>query len=490
MNITEYLDLATEKYPLKTALSDKNRSVDFCTLLCRVNSVAAFLSEKVGTGKAVLVGISRSVESVILFLGVARSGNFFVPVDFSLPAARIMQMKETVSPCACLLANEKAKVPFSDIPVYPGSEAMSRECDGFAAVGGGEEPLYCIFTSGSTGTPKGVLKSHESVRVMTECFSREFGFDPERVFGNQCPFDFDVSYKDIFSALRNGAELHILEKTLFSFPTMLTERLNERKINTLLWSVSAMKIVSSLGTFSEGAPKYLKQVMFSGEIMPSGVLSDWRNNCPGTEFVNLYGPTEIAYNCTFRRVGGECAGTVPAGKAFEGTEVFLFDGGEITGPGKTGEIYIKSPGLAMGYYGDGEKTAASFPADPRTGDGRVYKTGDNGEWNENGELVFKGRKDWQIKHMGHRIELAEVEAAAYALGYLGSLCCIFDKERDVICLLHEGTDDRKAEISKDLRRVLPPYMIPTDIRAVNALPKTRTGKTDRNAAAREYLYAE
>ena len=490
MNITEYLDLAAEKFPDKIALSDKSRAFDYRTLLNRVNSVSAFLFEKIGTGKSVLVGISRSVESVVLFLGVAKSGNFFVPVDFSLPAGRITQMKETVSPSACLLANERAKVPFSDIPVYPGTEAMSFECDGFEAVGGGNDPLYCIFTAGSTGIPKGVLKSHKSVEIMTECFSREFGFDSERIFGNQCPFDFDVSYKDIFSTIRNGAELHILEKTLFSFPTMLTERLNERKINTLLWSVSAMKIASSLGAFSEGAPKYIKQVMFSGEVMPTGVLSDWRKNCPDAEFVNLYGPTEIAYNCTFYRVKGEYTGALPAGKAFDGTEVFLFDKGEITSPGITGEIYIKSPGLARGYYKYREKTAASFPNDPRTGEGRVYKTGDNGAWNENGELVFKGRKDWQIKHMGHRIELSEVETAASNLGYLGSLCCIFDKERDVICLFHEGAEDKKAEISKDLRRVLPSYMIPTDIRAVKEMPKTRTGKIDRNAVAREYLQAE
>ena len=167
------------------------------------------------------------------------------------------------------------------------------------------DPLYGIFTSGSTGTPKGVVVGHRSVLDFIDCFTELFNITEKDVIGNQAPWDFDVSVKDIYSGLKTGATVQIIPKQLFSFPTKLIDFLIEREVTTLVWAVSALCIISTLNGFEYKVPEKINKILFSGESMPVKHLNIWRKYLPDTMYVNIYGPTEITCNCTYYVVNRE-----------------------------------------------------------------------------------------------------------------------------------------------------------------------------------------
>ena len=344
--------------------------------------------------------------------------------------------------------------------------------------------LYIIFTSGSTGDPKGVAINHRSVIDMAEQFTSAFQFAEGMIFGNQAPFDFDVSVKDIYLSLKVGGTLEILEKKLFSFPKLLIERLNARKVDTIIWAVPALNIISKLNAFKTIQPQYLKNIMFSGEIMPLETLRYWMAALPDTRFVNLYGPTEITCNCTYYIVTdvSQLAEAVPIGNAFPNCSVFLLsDDTLVTEAGQIGEICVTGSCLALGYYNRLDLTQSAFPQNPLVQEypERMYRTGDLGCY-QNGQLVFMGRKDTQIKHMGHRIEMTEIILCANTMPGVEASSCIYDEPAAKIHLFYQGSVEEKA-LYAHLRDKLPRYMLPAAFHPVSSFPKTRTGKIDNKA---------
>lgn len=186
--------------------------------------------------------------------------------------------------------------------------------------------LYGIFTSGSTGTPKGIVVSHKAVIDFISHFTEIFGFTEHDIIGNQAPFDFDVSVKDIYTSVMTGAELVLIPKKMFSVPTMLLDYLCDKKVNTLIWAVSALVIVSSLKGLEYKIPQDIKRIMFSGEVMPAKQLRLWQKAFPDASFVNLYGPTEITCNCTYFKIDRSYNDyeKIPIGKAVSGKKMYFF----------------------------------------------------------------------------------------------------------------------------------------------------------------------
>lgn len=492
-NILDYLDRSVSLYGEKVALSDSKNEATYNELNEKSDSIGSALIEKSGTKNSpVVVFIDRNIESVIAFMGIVKSGNFYVPIDRQLPVKRVELIINTLQPKAAIIWEKDNKI--LDEIGFEGErliydEAVLYKADPVAladvrAKAIDTDPLYAIFTSGSTGVPKGVLVCHRSVIDLIENFAEAFDFDETRVFGNQAPFDFDVSVKDIYSCIRNGGTMHVIPKLFFSFPAKLIACLNERKINTIIWATSALRIVENLNALEKTVPETLRTVMFSGEVMPNKVLNYWRNKLPEVNFVNLYGPTEITCNCLYYKVDRPFRDeeALPIGIPFRNTDILLLDGDElITEPGVKGEICVRGTSLAHGYYNNPEKTAEAFCQNPlnKVYPELIYRTGDLAKYGEDGLFYFVSRKDYQIKHMGHRIELSEVEIAINSLPYIDAGCCIYDEKNEQIVLFYQSENECDRDILKDAGKLLPKYMLPNRMMHFTALPMTKNAKIDR-----------
>ena len=500
MTVIDYLESAEARFPEKTAFSDGEKAISYRELLDRSRRIATALIRRLScVNQPVMVLADRNVESVVSFLGVAMSRNFYVPVDVSQPPQRIRAILEQMRPVAVVTTGQ-AEAAFGapeGLPVYAYAD-LAEEAEDAPLLSRlrrtclDSDPLYAICTSGSTGIPKGVIKSHRSITSFIPVFAEIFHFSEADVFGNQAPFDFDVSAKDIYSTLYCGASAYIIPRVCFSMPKKLVEELDEKRVSTLIWSVSALCVAAGLNAFRHRVPGSIKRVLFSGEVMPVKMLNVWMRYYPDATFANLFGPTEVTGNSLYYIVDRKFQDTekLPLGQAFPNGEVlFLNEKNEPIRPGETGEICIVSTSLALGYYRDPERTAAAFVQNPLNDryPERMYRTGDLAELREDGQYYFVARKDFQIKHMGHRIELEEIEIHLNAVEGVTRASCLFDENRNKIVACYAGAPDR-AEIVEELKKSLPKYMIPNVFLRMEALPLNKNGKIDRQELRR--MYAE
>ena len=507
-SVLYYLWRNAKECPEKTALSDEQTSITYAEYKKAAVKIASGVIEKFSSGqikRPVAVLIDRNVLSVLAFMGIACSGNFYVPLDPSMPEERRNTILKELSPLGVLDARDEGKeLQTAGYPCIPVKELLQEEilpeketqvetiCSQIIDT----DPLYSIFTSGSTGVPKGVLICHRSVVDLVRAFEDAFGFDETSVFGNQAPFDFDVSVKDLYNALYCRGRVEIIPKKKFVMPKLLVEYLAEKEINTIIWAVSAVRIVSDFRTLDEvqtEKPLSLRYVMFSGEVMPVKALNYWMEHYPEVTYVNLYGPTEITCNCTYYVIDRkyEPGDMLPVGKAFKNTRVFLLDGqgNPILEKDKVGEICVEGTGLAAGYWNNPQKTAECFVSCPGSTEyeNKIYRTGDMGYYDEEGKLYFAARADSQIKHMGHRIELGEIEAALGGIGFMRAAICFYDQQDEkIICYYQaEGAEDGeelkdlRKQITLELQKKLPKYMWPNRYIRLAELPMSSHGKIDR-----------
>ncbi|HOA85651.1 MAG TPA: AMP-binding protein, partial [Bacillota bacterium] len=342
--------------------------------------------------------------------------------------------------------------------------------------------------------PKGVAACHRSVIDYTESFCEALGLSEDCVFGNQTPLHFDAPLKEIMTTIKYGATTYLIPKKLFLFPVPLVEYLNEHKINTICWVVSALCTISALGALDIARPRYLKKIAFGSEVFPVKQFNIWRDALPDAEFYNLYGPTECTGMSCWYKVEGRVpeGGTIPIGRPFRNTRIMLIDeNGKEAAPGEPGEIYIAGTSVTLGYYNNPGKTDEAFVQNPLNRSYReiVYKTGDIARLNERGELVFISRRDSQIKHMGHRIELGEIEAAADSHERVARSCCLYDSENNKIVMYYTG-EAGQGELLAYLKDYLPRYMLPAVIKKLDSLPLTPNGKLDRQALKKLYKDSE
>lgn len=503
-NVLEYLEKAEKQYPDKVAFGDEEKQVTYREFAKGARSIGAALVKQGAYLEPIVVFIDKDVESISAFMGIVYSGCFYVPLDKNLPKERIRIILSVINPGFMIVKKEDEKLAEElglEVKLLVLQELLSKSLsqdEGARLLSRVRErhldtnPLYMIFTSGSTGVPKGVLVSHKSVIDMAEQFTKVFDFSQEEVFASQAPFDFDVSVKDIYLTLKNGATMYIVPKSMFVLPKKLTGYLNDNKVTTIIWAASALGVVTSFRAFEKKTPRYLNKIMFSGEVLPVKVLHYWQSHRKDALYVNLYGPTEITCNCTYYIVDREFAAdeVLPIGKAFPNTEILLLD--EENKPaedGKTGEICVRGSSLALGYYKEKEITEKAFCQNPLHDHYRdlIYRTGDMGYVNEKGELVFAARKDNQIKHMGHRIELLEVEAAVNAVEKVEKCCCIYDNVREKIILFYQAKEELEMNIIHVLHNKLPKYMCPNLFFRLDKIPENSHGKIDRYRLKQEYL---
>ena len=486
-NVLQYLEETVKRVPEKIAFSDGEDSLSFGELFQKARSVGTFLAEKGIKNSPVVVYMKKHPNTVAAFFGVLYSGNYYVPLDPEMPQFRIDMILKQVQPKAIICDGEGEGHAYSEICNTPVNESLLEQVRRNQL---DTDPIYIVFTSGSTGVPKGVMACHRSVIDYIEALSGVLKFDETSVFANQAPLYFDACLKELIPTCKFGATTYLVPKQMFSFPIRLVEYLNQHKINTLCWVVSALTTVSALGTLKTVKPEYVRTVAFAGEVFPMKQLRIWREALPNTRFVNLYGPTEATGVSCYYEVDREFAPdeVLPIGRPFPNTGILLLDDKDReSAPGEPGEICIRGTCLTLGYYADPERTAAAFVRNPVNNlyPETIYRTGDYGKYNERGELMFLSRKDHQIKHMGHRIELGEIEAVVSFQEGVNSACCLFDKETKKLILYYTGTCET-ADLAGRLRKTLPRYMVPQAIRKLEALPLTPNGKINRTELLKLY----
>lgn len=491
-NILEYLERSAQLYPEKPALVDEQQSITFAQALENSRRVGSSLALSLAKGQPVAVYMEKSVENLCAFWGIVYAGGFYVSFNTQLPTSRLQQM-QSVLQAPFVITDEEHRAALEE--VFPPhrillyqdlvkstvdrallAQIRQRHVD--------TAPLYANFTSGSTGVPKAVVVGHRSTLDFIDHFCPIFSITQKDVIANQAPFDFDVSVKDIYSALATGATLVLVPRPLFSQPQQLLDFLCEHRATTLIWAVSALCLITTVHGLDYRTPETVNKVLFSGEVMPAKHLKIWMEHLPRAQFVNLYGPTEITCNCTYHIIDRERSypDGIPMGQAFPNEDVFLLDGDDqlVTSPNVVGEVCVRGSALALGYYRNPEQTAAAFPNNPLNPcyPERIYRTGDLARYSTLGELHFCGRKDFQIKHMGHRIELEEIERAVSNLPGVHRCCCVFHSEKHRLYAFYQG-DLTSKELRLQLLPTLPPYMIPNVFRQVDQFPLNKNGKIDR-----------
>ncbi len=499
-NVLNYLNSIVKVCPDKLAFSDGEKGLTFSEVYGLSRSVGTFLAREGVYKKPVVVFMRKSPREVAAFFGVVSGGCFYVPIDEEMPAGRIQLILDNVlSPI--VICDEDTIDAASAFDLKGGravlfSEAASCEADDAVLSAIYEkaidiDPIYIVFTSGSTGVPKGVAACHRSVIDYVEQLSETLGFNENTVFGNQSPLYFDACLKELYPTLKFGATTYLIPKKNFSMPVQLVEYLNAHKINTICWVVSALTMVSAFDTFSVVKPEYLHTVAFGSEVFPVKQFKIWRNALPNASFTNLYGPTEGTGMCCFYHVDkdpveGE---PIPIGRPFPNREILLLtDDGKLCGEGETGEICIRANSVTLGYYNDPERTAQVFVQNPLNSayPEIIYKTGDLGRYNPDGELIYVSRRDYQIKHMGHRVELGEIEVNVNMLPGIKLAASIYDAERKKIVLYYVG-DQSEKELTELLKEKLPRYMLPNRLFKLDNMPFTANGKIDRVTLKNRYF---
>ena len=472
----------------------KDEQVSYAELNKFANRVARFLAQR-GIKKTAVVSISgqKSVLTFASMIACLKLGCPYVILDPDSPVERLRKILSTCRPSLLLaepdLINRLAEVA-ADLAIElvdknsltaPGNSDNLIETSSVT----GSNAAYIMFTSGSTGFPKGAVMTHANVLNLIAWSQKTFSITIDDTLTNVNPLYFDNSVFDFFAALFTGARLLPVSKEETSDPKLLVEKIDEGAA-TLWFSVPSLLIFLQTMRATDG--KHLRSIrrfIFGGEGYPKAKLKQlFDTYTPATEFFNVYGPTECTCICSSYRLTEEdfedLQGLPPLGHIAANFDYLIIDD----------ELCLLGPNVGRGYYNDPERTAQSFVQNP-THDKFIdimYRTGDLVRLNAaDGKLYIEGRKDNQIKHMGYRIELEEIEAALYCLNYVSEAAVLHTDSNGLsrIVAIVAGDFDNE-QIRCDLKQIVPAYMVPSVFHREKMLPKNPNGKVDRRQLAERY----
>ncbi|HJV66033.1 MAG TPA: amino acid adenylation domain-containing protein [Geomonas sp.] len=510
-----------QRFPDRPALEVQGRVLTYRELCKKAASLAATLQQTPSPrSELTAVFAYRSETAFTGVLAALLSGHGYVPLNMTFPPERTRLMLQR-SGCRRLIVDSESEQQLSHLlgagvepltVIMPEREEVSSFAQQFpqhsflgaaelqeaqrwlpVAVAG-DSPAYVLFTSGSTGIPKGVMVSHQNVLSFVDVMVERYQIDENDRFSQMFDMTFDLSAFDMFVAWERGACVCCpsRKQTIMPHKYIRDSRL------TIWFSVPSTGIfMKSMGMLKPDSYPELRLSLFCGEGLPASLVSAWSEAVPRSLIENLYGPTELTIACTLYRWNrqhshAECEnGLVPIGYPYPAMKVLVVnDNLEEVAPGESGELLMTGPQRSLGYWQDAEKTAAVFVVPPGKSE-LYYRTGDRVRRPLAGQpLIYLGRMDTQIKVLGHRVELAEIEAVlreeagsdiAIALGWPVTA----SGANGVVCFLKKGGLPVQ-EILARVEKRLPDYMVPKRIHQLESFPLNSNGKVDRKEL-RTYL---
>lgn len=498
-NLLDYFDETVAKYPGKTAVIHGMNEMTFSDLQKKSLELADYISEVVqgAVNRPICIFLPKSINVVISDIAVIYSHNLFNNLDIKTPTNRLKNIFRMLQPSAVITDDKYLtilqKISNLDFPIINLDHAEWGKSWGHKAELSAKrekqidtDPLCIINTSGSTGTPKGVLLTHCGFIDYVNWAIDRFHFNGTEILGVMSAIVFDHYVYETCLMMIQGVTLVLLNNELAAFPARLLEEVRQKKINYIFWVPTIMVNIANMGLLDKIRLPDLKLVWFAGEVFPTKQFNEWRRAYPDVIFVNLYGPCEITVDCTYYVVDRPLRDDepVPIGIPRRDMDVFLMeDGKKVEKIGAVGEVCVRGIGLAMGYYNNPEKTSKVFIQNPLNSmyPERIYCTGDLAYWDAAGQLVFKGRKDSLIKHMGNRVNLGEIEHIAVdTLKVVSNCCVVYNFEKKIITMFYESNGKSILAIRKALATQMPRYMVPNEYIEIEQLPRNTNGKIDRH----------
>lgn len=507
----DLLNEAAAASPDHKAIVAGKRSVSYADLAERAGRVAAWLLEK-GAQPGSRIGLlaHKDIECYVAVYGILMAGCAYVPLDRRSPANRLGFILNDCG-IATIITTKRAIQPLTDAPESlqtvanilvldgePDSAALDTctfsgpdtlcELATTAAAGTVDTDLaYVLYTSGSTGKPKGVMISHAVSMSFVRWAAKHTSLNKTDRVSGHAPLHFDLSIFDIYSTAKVGATLYPVPDGMSTFPSNLSKWIIEQRISVWYSVPSILSMMAKQSSFDSLQFPDLRTLLFAGEVFPVKYLKEWLRKCPDSTFMNWYGPTETnvitSYTVTLppEQIDTPC----PIGKRTDNAALYCRnDSGQNA---LSGELIARGPCVALGYWGDNKKTKEKFVPNDDTPwlQERLYMTGDLVELDKNGDYVYLGRIDHQIKCRGYRIELGEIETALYKDNNVQE-AAVIPVPDDVIgnqliafvALNHEATEVPDSVVDT-AGGVLPPYMMPHAYIVLPTLPKTSNGKTNR-----------
>jgi amino acid adenylation domain-containing protein len=519
--VQSYLDSACSAFPADTAVSCGNRQLTYKQLHARSNQLAHCLKNYgVNRQDRVLFCLQRSEQCILSIFGILKSDAIYVPIDSKSPRTRWQQIIEDCEPAAIICDNstiaslskippvQKSRVPLislqysSEIAMDLKMPVVTRE---ILADQTPQNPVYhnidtdiayILYTSGSTGQPKGSMISHLNIHNYIDWATGCFDISKQdRILGT-APFHFDMSTFDIYCAVKSGAALCIASETDMLFPVNHVNLIERERITIWKAISSLIMYLAKTDAIIPGRMAALHKILFGGEVLAAKYLIKWMKTYPEKEFYNVYGPTEATGISIYHHVTEipEDNGTpIPIGRPCSNTDVLLLNEKNQTAKmGEVGELHMRGSCLSQGYWRDPAKTESAFIPNPLTkipGD-RIYRTRDLARMREDGTFEFLGRADDQIKHLGYRIELQEIERALLSIESVHDAAAALLNSQwtdipELTAFVELDNAHDPSDILSALKTVLPHYMIPKTIWPVGKIPRTSRGKVDRNALKAE-----
>lgn len=466
--------------------------------------IAAALMEHGATeADRVVIVSSRCAGLVYAMLGASRAGMTFTVADIAYPPARVGQIIRAVQASFVLLCGDAldfnleqlepgaqgAKPRVIRIPEMPGDALHEFPDDQrpLPAVNP-SNPAYITFTSGSTGEPKGVVTHHAPLVHFIEWHIRRHSITREDSFSLLSGLGHDPVYRDVFTPLSIGAKVVIPAQSTVIDPSALATWLHKHEISIIHLTPPLGKLIET-GTKINGLRFHkLRYLFWGGDALSSTLYEQIRVIAPQSVSVNFYGTTETPQAMAFHQVDPNADNRkIPLGKGINGAQLLIVDeSSNLAAEGETGEIFIRSPYLSLGYFGDVAQTRDKFVINPFTNlpDDICYRTGDLGTYLADGSVNFLGRGDSQVKIRGHRIELAEIESVVSRHPRIKQCVILANQDGSNLKLVAYCVSTipvSSVELREYIGGELPDYMVPALFVFLDAIPLTPNGKIDKRA---------